>query len=266
MAPKKTKKQKRDNKKKLANKASLTRQHKQNIENKQHIENEYQRFIEKPSTLSFLNPPKFYIGCENETLGQAECQFMMSDSTYAEGIEVGIYPATESFNHFITQRMLAEQHEVPSLNDVNWIVVKLKSMFYIDSFVELTDAKNCVTSNFPEVKVFRLDSLGTKDLPFGELEFAPMPDFKTATKEEWVQFGLQCQDDLGYRFDADDAIELLLQVLVDEHNANPNIVDEFCNHGSVASGLEHASMHSLSGAEIGINTLQEFDEKYCRLR
>lgn len=259
MAPKKNKKQKRDKKKKLAAKASATRQHKQNKSLKA------QSFTEKPSTLSFTEPPKFYIGCESEVLGEAEYQFMVSDGYHAKGIEVGIYPATESFNHFITQRMLGEEYEVPSLNDVNWIVVKLENMFYMDSFVDLNDAKHYVTSNFPEVKVFRLDSLGTKDLPYGELEFAPMPDFKSSTKEEWVQFGLQCEDDLGFRFDADDAIDLILQDLVDEHQANPNIVDEFCERGSVVSGLAHATKLGLSGVEVGINTLQEFHNKHARL-
>lgn len=260
MASKINKKQKRDKKKKLAAKASSTRQHKLNEAKKAHS------FLEKPSTLSFIEPPKFYIGCENEVIGEAEYQFMISDGYHAKGVEIGIYPATESFKHFITQRMRDEEHEVPSLNDVNWIVVKLKNMFYMDSFSELTDAKHYIKSRFPNVKVFRLDSLGTKDLPFGELEFAPMPDFKSSTKEDWVQFGLRCEDDLGIRFDADDAIELLLQDLVNEHDAHPNVVDEFCNKGSVVSGLEHTTKYSLSGAEIGINTLQDFHGKYARLR
>ena len=260
MAQKKTKKQKRDIKKKREAKASATRQHKVNKAIKAHS------FIEAPSAISFIEPPKFYIGCTNEFIGDAEYAFMVSDGNYVEGIEVAIYPATESFNRFIKQRMLDEEQETPSLEGVNWIVVKLKSMLYIDSFIELGDAKQYVQASFPNVKVFRLDSLGTKDLPYGEIEFAPMPCFESSTEEEWIDFALQSEDALGFRFDADDAIDLLLQDLVDANKASLSLVEEFCERGSVVSALDFADSNGLNGVKVGIHTLQSFHENYARLR
>ncbi|MFW9688189.1 hypothetical protein CGH72_23275 [Vibrio parahaemolyticus] len=231
-----------------------------------------QGVIEKTPILSYISPPKFYVGCESGVIGEAEYQFMYSQ-TYVEGIDVAIYPATENFNHYITQRMLVEEQDIALPDSVNWIVVKLKNMLYLDSFIELDDAKQYVRANFPNVKVIRLNSLGTKDLRDGEEPvFAPMPDFKSATQEEWIQFALQREDEFGDAFDTDEVIGQLLQELVDKHQASPSIVEEHYNEfdvydyrGNAASGLDYAAKHGLSGVVMGIRTLQEFTEEYSRL-
>lgn len=260
MAQKQNKKQKRDKKKRLANKASATRHHMQNKDKKR------MSVIEKPSTLSFIQPKKFYIGCENEVIGDAEVQFMESGGPYAEGIEVGIYPATENFKRFITARMSDQAPELSQFHEENWIVVKLKDMLYIDAFIKLDDAKEYVMSNFPNVKVIRLDSLGTKDLPFGEFEFPVLPHFNSATKEDWIKYALQCEDEFGFRFDADEVIWVVLQELVDEHQANSNLLEEFDNQDSLESALKYVANHGFIGAEIGLNTLREFHSEYARFR
>lgn len=254
MTHRRPKKNKSNKKKKKPARVATTEQ---NVVNKPSIS-------ESPTELFLIEPPTFYISCQNDLIGDAELDFMSSEGELVEGIDVAIYPATDGIKQFFLQIMRYENIEVPQLANSNWIVVKLSDMQYMDAFIELDEAQLYVKDNFTNVKVFRLNTLGTKEFVDGE--FGILPDFKSATKEEWIAFSLRAQDWYGYLFDVGDVIEVVLKTLVGEYHAEPGVLSDFIDETEFSSALSFAEKNGLHGVSVGIEVLQAFNEEFSVFR
>lgn len=247
------KKQKREKKKKAATKTKITKQHQNNKSQNVNL------LSFSPETLSM--PSNYWVAFPNTHIGIEEVKFLEEIATPSE-VPAYVYPLNSNMIKIMNNRLLSSGLAEMSFSEKQWVVVSTATLLPLESFTELSEAKDFVFKQFPQTKSIRSDCLGILS---SEPDYTQLPDLTIYDENIWEDYLLELEDKHGFLFSEEYLLGDLLQKLIVEHQAPKEIYQEFNDFNAIEKALDFIKKNQLIGYQCAISVITQFSEKLSRI-